>query len=562
MPIRANYLDTFAAIFVTKNTTMKRLLPLYLLLLSSPIFAVKQIDVTSSIKQVTVFLNGAMVERKAVQLVEEGSSQLHLTDLTAELDPNSIQVSAKGDVTILSVSHQVDYLNERKKPRNIIIMEDSLRILTQQYNQTRSRKSVFEEEKSMILSNKKIEPGQTGFAVEDLEDLADFYRERLLSITTEILTLSDNEMRLGQDLDRIKNQLAEFNSTRNKPTSEIIIDIASNSKTVVQVSFSYYVHNAGWSPIYDIRAYQTQVPLLVKYNANVWQSTGEDWSEVMLTLSSGNPILSNTKPDLQPWRLYFLSTAPRFVGTKNATYLVADAYESRDDKEAMPMQQFSKFEESSAAAKSPEVYTDESGLNVNFSIKVPYDVPSDSKNHLVNIDTYEIPATFIYNSVPKLDAAAFLIAQATGWDKFNLMSGNANLYYQDTYIGQSYLSTANTNDTLSISLGRDKGIVIERKKVNEFCDSKTIGSSKKESLAFEITIRNTKKTAVTLVVEDQIPLSTNKEIEVTVIETGNATYNAETGILTWNISLDPGKSEKMMFKYSVKLPKEKTVRLN
>jgi uncharacterized protein (TIGR02231 family) len=168
-------------------------------------------------------------------------------------------------------------------------------------------------------------------------------------------------------------------------------------------------------------------------------------------------------------------------------------------------------------------------------------------------------ATYEYSTAPKLDRDAFLVAMATGWEEFNLLPGEANIFFEGTFVGTSFIDPNSVKDTLSISMGRDKRVVVQRDKLKDFSTRRTIGSNQRDSYAWEISVRNTKSEIVQIVVEDQIPVSQNNQIEVTVQDVGGAKYNKDTGKLTWALSLKTNETKKVVFKYEVKYPKDANV---
>jgi uncharacterized protein (TIGR02231 family) len=170
-----------------------------------------------------------------------------------------------------------------------------------------------------------------------------------------------------------------------------------------------------------------------------------------------------------------------------------------------------------------------------------------------------LPASFEYYCAPKLDREAFLLAVVTGWEAYNVLSGEMNLFFEGTYVGKSLLDVRNTNDTLNLSLGRDKGIVVTRVKMKDFTEERTIGSNKRETRAWEITIRNTKKQAVELRIEDQLPVSMNKDIEVEPLDYSGGKYNRQTGMITWKQTIDPSAEKKLRISFAIKYPKDQRV---
>jgi uncharacterized protein (TIGR02231 family) len=315
------------------------------------------------------------------------------------------------------------------------------------------------------------------------------------------------------------------------------------------------VNNAGWTPIYDLRAMNTKSPVQLNYKANVFQSTGEEWKNVRLKLSTANPSLGGLKPELNTWYLDFYqaqySTSQklkgRVAGVRSSPAPEADMQMS-EREESMPAETVADY-----------VRTIETTLNTEFDIMLPYTVSSGNKPTLVDVKVHEVKADYVYSVAPKLDKDAFLIANAVGWEDFNLLPGEANIFFEGTFVGKSFIDPNSIKDTLAISLGRDKRIVVKREKLKDFSAKKMIGTNQRALYAFEISVRNTKNEVVKIKVEDQIPVSQNSQIEITAEDVGGAKYNSVTGKLTWDITLQSNETKKLIYKYEVKFPKDKVV---
>jgi uncharacterized protein (TIGR02231 family) len=158
-----------------------------------------------------------------------------------------------------------------------------------------------------------------------------------------------------------------------------------------------------------------------------------------------------------------------------------------------------------------------------------------------------------------MDPDAFLMAEATGWEAFDLLPGEANVFFEGTFVGKTYLDPQTTKDTLYISLGRDKRIVVKREKVKDVNSRTIVGMNQKENYAYEINVRNNKSENITLAVEDQIPVSKNSQIQITMDETGGSKYDAARGKLVWEITLKPNESKKLVYHFEVRYPKDKLI---
>jgi uncharacterized protein (TIGR02231 family) len=205
------------------------------------------------------------------------------------------------------------------------------------------------------------------------------------------------------------------------------------------------------------------------------------------------------------------------------------------------------------------VTVNDNALNVTFDIEIPYDVPSNGKVQYVTLKEYEVATRYKYYAIPKLDQDAYLLGEVADWEKLNLLPGEANIIFEGTYIGKTFIDPNNTTDTLNLTLGRDKRIAVKREKLADFSSVKFFGNNKNQVFTYEITVKNNKKEKVTVLLKDQFPVSTNKDIEVELLDAGGATVNGPLGVLNWTLELAPGEAKKVRISYSVKYPKDRVV---
>jgi len=518
-------------------------------------FAQTNQNTNSKITDVTVFLNRAQVTRQVKTQLNAGKTNLIVSGLTSMLDPQSIQVSGKGNFIILGTSHQQNYLSELNMPKMLKSLKDSVELLQKQVQLEQSQKEILNKEEQMLMSNQKIGGANQNLTVAELKAMADFYRSRLTEIVSTRMREDDKIKKLNELVVKLQQQINSQNEMYQRNTSEIVIGLSADAPANAEFEISYVVGNAGWVPQYDIRAINTKSPLQLSYKANVFQSTGEEWKNVKLKLSTANPNESGLKPELIAWYLDFYQPV---------SYSYSYDKKAKSPAPSMAMRKVDVSgeiakEEAPAASVAEYVSTIQTSLNTEFDISLPYTVSSANKPTLVDIRNYELKADYNYSAAPKLDKDAFLLAKATGWEELSLLPGEANIFFEGTFTGKSFIDPNNIKDTLSLSLGRDKRIVVKREKQKELTSRKFIGTNQKESYAWEISIRNTKAEAIKISLEDQIPVSQNSQIEVTAVDIAGGKYNKDTGKLSWDLNLQPNETKKMVFKYEVKYPKDKQV---
>lgn len=528
----------------------------FLLLLSLRLSAQQVKTVDSRISHVTVFLNKAQIERVIKTRVEAGKTDLIVTGLTSQLDPQSIQVAGKGNFVILGITHQQNYLSELNVPASLRILKDSLEYLQKQIALEQSQKEILNKEEQMLLSNQKIGGTNQNLTVTELKGMADFYRVRLGEIVTTRMKHDDKIKKINERVVKLQRQIQEQNELYARNTSEIVISISADAASAADLQVNYIVANAGWYPQYDLRAINTKSPVQLNYKANVYQSTGEEWKNVKLKLSTANPSEGGLKPELYTWYLNFEEPVlyKRLKGRAAGVMLESAAPAMATDKAEEDAEALNEV-----TTTADYVNTIQTSLNAVFDIALPYTVASSSKPTLVDISKHDLKATYQYSVAPKLDADAFLMAQVVDWEQLSLLPGEANVFFEGTFVAKTYLDPNNIKDTLAVSLGRDKRIVVKREKLKDYNSRKTIGSNQRESFAFEISVRNTKNEAIKIVVEDQLPVSQNSQIEVTSTDAGGAGYNKDTGKLMWELNVQPNETKKVTYKFEVKYPKGKII---
>jgi len=535
---------------------MKSILIGVLVLNVSIAFAQVEKPVESKITNVTVFLSKAQVTREVKTRLEAGKTTLALTGLTAALDPESIQAAGKGSFVILGISHRQNYLNELNLPKGLKALKDSLDYYQKQLLLEQSQKEILNKEEQMLLANQRIGGNTQNITVAELKGMADFYRTRLGDIVTSRMKLDEKIKKINVRVGKIHQQVNEQNELYSRNTGEILINVSADAATQADFDVNYVVQNAGWIPQYDLRAVNTKSPITVAYKANVFQQTGEEWKNVKLKLSTANPNQSGLKPELYTWYLDFYQ--PRMYSRAMGGAAPAMQMKKKDKAEEEVVMD-SMAAPTPAESVADYTSTIQTTLNTEFDISLPYTVNSASKPTLVDIRNYEMKSIYEYAVAPKLDNEAFLLAKGTGWEEYNLLPGEANIFFEGTFIGKSFIDPNSIKDTLSVSLGRDKRIVVKREKLKDLTSRKLIGGSQRENYTWEISVRNTKNEAVKIVVEDQLPVSQNTQIEVTPVDLGGGKHDVNTGKLSWVLNLQPNETKKMTYKFEVKYPKDRQI---
>jgi len=519
-------------------------------------YSQNEITATSSIGDVTVFLSGAQVHRVASLDLRAGENVITLGGLTQHLDGKSVQVEGNGAYMIKSVKHQINYLEDVSMAPAIQQKVDSIEDLQFTLSMRTAMEKVYSEEKNMVVANRSVKGSDAVLLAEDIEEVADLFRKRLQDIEYKLLELRDEKKGIQKDITRIQNHLNQLNVNKSKVNSEILVTVIANKASKAKMELNYIIRQAGWSPLYDIRAEDTKGPIELRYKANVWQTSGNDWNGVKLNLSTGNPTVGGQAPSMGPWWLNVFEPEPdRYRGGR--TKSKSQQQSAYAEQGAYELEMTTTYMDEDAAMR--DFVTISSNINTEFKIAFPYDVPSDGQLHEVETQRITLNAGYEHKAIPKLDKDAFLIANVTDWQEHNLLPGESQIYFQGTFVGKAWIDPAIAEDTLQLSLGRDKGVIINREKIAEMCKTVKVGGKKRTVKGYRISVQNNKQEAITLNLLDQLPLTKDGDVEVEIIDISGAKHNIETGELSWNINLSPGVKTEYVIKFSVKYPKKKVV---
>ncbi|MXN92765.1 mucoidy inhibitor MuiA family protein [Flavobacterium sp. Sd200] len=534
---------------------MKRAL-FMLLLFSGMAYAQKPIFTTAKVKAATVYFNAAEIAQQASVTLPAGTSEIVVKNVADYLNENTVQIGAPASVTVLSVQFTRDYISEFEPDETspaIKKVRDSIKVVQKEIQRTGVLKNSELKTLELLDKNSVVSGSNTGLNVAELTKLADYSKAKYTESMTTYNTLTEKEQKLNELLAKLNSRL-EINTQQAEKTSsgKLVLQVMNEQAGSVPLDISYLTPNASWTPFYDLRAENTSGPINMLYKAQVVQQTGIDWKKVKLTLSSGTPNQNNQAPLLSAWFLRFGDN----VMIRGANSLAMNTYNA--DKAELQEVVVTGY---GTRAKNVGAYTTitENQLSVSFDIDIPYDILSNGKKHSVSLKDIKIPATYRHYAVPKAEKEAFLLAELSDYSKYNLLKGEANIIFEGMYIGKTYIDPNQTSDTLNLSMGRDRKVSIKREKIVEKSGTKFLSAYKEQTFTFETTIRNNKKEAVQLTLKDQYPISTDKEIEIELLQSDKAKANVETGVLTWELKLQPGEAKKVRISYKIKHPKDKVI---
>lgn len=518
-------------------------------------------NATSEVKKVTVFLTGAELNHEVKIKLKKGKNIVTFTGLSPRLDERSINLTpGSSEVNVLYINSHTNYLDEKKDNEKIQNLKDSVMLYKDKLALLKFEQDALETEKSLLFKNQSI-GGQAGVSIADVEKSADFYRKRSTEINQ--LIFKNNKIKLKYDKQhaQYQKQLVELDAEVNPPTSDITATFVANKDVETTITFKYLIPTAGWTPKYDIRTEGTGKEVTLVYRAILFNNSGLDWKDIKIILSTANPDVGINIPKLSKWYLgneqvaeenniaQYVQVLPGVVNTESKLQEIQIL--SDEEQEMSKKASDKKAKQNQVQFKKIEVDM----LSTEYTIEQPYTVYSDSKPYTVDVLEKTVNAYYEYKAVPALDKDVFLQTKLALKDLPDLVSGDASVYFGGSYIGKTFIKTIDLDDSLTISLGRDKKIQMVRKESKQDYQRSIVGNYEKEVLKYETTIKNTRDISVSIIVEDQIPVASNSDQEINVNEISGALYDKASGKLTWKIVLNPNESRVIKMGYTSKYPK-------
>ena len=626
--------------------------------------------IDSEIKDVTVFTRGAEVQRQAQLTLREGINEFYFAGLPEALDQRSLQFRAKGDFTLISVKYEIKHgLGVDSDSSQHAELNGRLQNLSEQIEAREDRLAVNVKQEKVLLNNSDFKSWDN-ISVEKLKQGVELVREQLTANRSIQRKLNREIDELNNGRQKALNQLEEMRRRLAKPQGVAVVKLRTAKEQELAATLSYTVADASWEPTYDLRFEALDQPLTIEYKASIRQSTGEDWKDVDLRLSTGDPSKSGSLPELKPWYLNFVSryrsqpnrtpqkpgvsgevkgliyngySATAVPGAKvtaldrNNLYVASTVTKSDggfslkldrpaatlriravgfqpvtkglrknhyyyldiskngnnrlslEDDDLSNEQGFTKVRSAKTVTQEDIVTmavrdistTNGSTLdlaqieynaplidkisqnptNLNFEVKMPYDIPSDGEAYKVDMLTYEKEVAYQYHAVPKLNKHAYLSAGLTGWEELQLLDGTAGIYFEGTYLGETEVKPGTAGDTLQLSLGQDQNIVVSREPMRSEVNKKFFSRNVEERFYYQIKVRNNKNTAIRLQIRDQFPVAGNEDISVERLEDTGAKKLPKDGLLQWEFQLEPGDTKKLDIIYLVNYPRNKKVNL-
>lgn len=536
--------------------------------------------IKSTLSEVTVYSQGAQLHHKANYTAKTGVTELSIEGISPHIDPKSIQVKATGNVVILDSKYVLYYPQPtsvvengmtQKIKRSISLLEDSIRNWNFDIQEIDDEIGVLNATKYIISNNGSMKgTGKVNDSIQLLKSAVDYYALKMNEINKKLLVLQRKKALKVQTKKEMEDRLVELRNYQNgnglteentKAIPRVVITLSSNEVTSGKIQFSYVVSQAGWTPLYDLRSDSSTGKINLTYKAQVHQNTGLDWNDIRLNISTNNPYANKTKPELNPWYIdYQNAYAKKIQETTTCNGAVSGLFNTQAMNMGYTFSQANiQLDDALTAANFTSVV--QMLIAAEFKIDLPYTIPSNNDQHMVLIKQTDLATTFKYYAVPKLDPGVYLVAQMTKLDELQLIPAKANIFFDGSYIGETYIDPTRMEDTLNLSLGKDPNIAVKRTLLKKECKDKVIQDKRERTFAYSIEVRNSKSSAIDIVIQDQIPITQNTDITIESANLAKGRLNERTGVIEWSFNLKSKENKVLDFDYKIRHSKDKEINI-
>lgn len=542
-------------------------------------FAGEKDIIPATLTDVTVYSQGAQLYQRASYTVKPGITELIIEGISPNIDKKSIQVKATGSIVIMDSKYSIFYPKPDENPteiptktkREIQLLEDSIRLVQFDLQEIQDEIDVLYATKNILTNNGAVRgQGKVNDSINLLKQTIDYYQIKMVEINKKLSALQrkkttkvNYKTKLEERLTKLRQHDGSLNGKNkaNEPSHRITVTVSAKEIANGKITLSYVVPTAGWVPMYDLRSDGLTSKINLTYKANVYQNSGLDWENVKLSISTNDPYQNKTKPTLHPWYLdYYTHYRTKQSGNVPSS-MKKELEETRTMGYSNAMPSAAKDIEVDSRSSAEFVQVMRQLTAAEFKIDLPYSIKSDNEQHMVLIKVSDLEAKYTYYSVPKLDNGVYLVGEITKLDELGLVPASANIFFDGSYVGETYIDPTAMEDTLTLSLGRDPNLQVKRTLVKEESKEKVIGDKKERSMSYTFEARNGKATDIELVILDQLPLSRNSEIEIENVNLDKGKLDESTGIVEWRFKLKSKETKKHSFAFKVKHPKDKTVYL-
>ena len=513
-------------------------------------------ELVTEITDVVVYTDRARVTRRGDTLLEPGLQSLEIPDLTFSLNPDSVRASAKGTAKarLLGVRVQRVFYQETVTEQ-VHELEDQIETLQDELRQLEAKEErIKQTQDSLSTLAEQTETYALALAsgeqsIEEQLSLFDKLRNRVIKFDRDLIKNGKDRREKERQLDKVRKEIERWYGTPHREAYTAIVELEVDSAGELSVDLSYVVSGVGWQPLYDLHFSEDSEPnsLEISYLAQVSQQTGENWQDIVLTLSTARPALTSILPELEPWFIRPISSRVPTAQRGVATVVARQVAESPPDL-AMPDAEDVQVESDLATVES-------SGTTVTYRIPSTVTIPADGSPHKTTVAIISLTPNLDYASAPKLVEIVYRQVQVPNDSPYTLLPGPANLFADEEFIGVMEMELTPPQGKIELYLGVEDRLKVERKLIRRDVDKRVVGSRRRILFGYEIIVENLLSHQINIAIYDQIPVSRHEDVKVKLeFADPKPSAQEDMNMLTWDFPMKASEKRTIRFVFGVEYP--------
>lgn len=519
----------------------------------------------TTIEAVTVLSDRAVITRRGqFEVTPEDHSWL-ISPLPMTIAPDSFRVKGKGTVAVKFVAIATETIvttesiDEKIAPLNqrISDLKRELQMISDQISSVQLQQNFVTNLSESAVSRfaRNLATGETDLS--QTESLLKFVGKHHQNFSQQIQTKTEQQRQLTLEIEALEQQkkLLQHPERKRHYALSLAVEVSGSGQFMLEVR--YQVSQAHWLPRYDLSVDTNHKLLTLDYVADISQSTGEDWCDADLTISTAYIQQGTIPPKLNPWYLNIRQPPQRQPSFAKRRSELSPAAASAPMPMAMMADEAKESEEAEVwtEAIAPPSEVRQAGQTVTFHVGKGGNIPSDGNPHQINLFQGEYPIELNHFAIPRLVSFAYLQAQFINpTDGVTLLAGVANVFRDQTFVGKSNLARIAPGQSMHLNLGIDERLHIEKNLSDRQVDKTLISQLRRITYAYTIKIQNLSDQAHTLILQDQIPVSRSEKIKINLQKTDPKIEPTKLGILEWQLAIASQETQTIFYQFVVECP--------
>lgn len=479
----------------------------------------------SEIKKATLYLDRAVITRECKALADHKPVKITVKNLPKDIDYSNLQVSTNPEVELISYKHDYYFPEPKVDELKMLALKDSVAYIKNSIEAIEDSLEIYSKIEQFLISNQNVSNSNIkDVTIDGIKEFAEYFESKMFEIKEIQRNLTNRKHKAITELTELESKFTIKPVDINEKKSLVEIAIVAAKETEASINISYMTKQAGWKPEYNFFTSDKSKSFKLEYFANVWQSTGEDWNSIDLTLATLDTNFE--KGQTYSGKTFEYSLVPKDSNISTST-------------ESNPFN-YRPIE--------------------SYQCSLPVSIKNNDRNLKIKVRSLPTAKSFVYKAIPSKSLDAIKIARIYDWEKLNLFPGKMNVFHENIFMNSFDLKL--NQDTLTMIIANEPSIKItqEFKKAEKPGFPKSLLNKEKE--IYQIEVFNKKDENIRIVIEEPLPTSTDERLVLKPASSSKNFYSTKNNMFNWDLELKPKTKKTLHQEFYVKYPKKFKVNRN